>query len=263
MAQRLPNCGAKYSDDILDTFAGARRRAATFGVGEKYLALTSDDYLKDPVEQYDIHNYATLDIQGTHTRITVPYAVQRENALHILDNGILWAMPSGIIVVNSPYVLDGNSKEPFFGADGFIAHLICSLAHRISVRKGTAKQIEVSYLNANSLDFSREYDLVRKHTVVLGPITDYFLSSDFNSAIQTLHILKHHTIILHTATKDLGALLEKMRINVSSVDYFFNFDVRSDAKVASVQEEKKKVERKEKAVGTRTRKKIKKDLNLD
>lgn len=262
MSQRLPNVGgAYYSEEVLNSFVGAKRLAASYGVEEKFLALATPEYLNDPTEQYGLHTYSTLDVQCAHTRITIPHNVQETNALQLLDSGMLWSLPAGLIVVNSPYVLDGDSQDPYACADGFIAHLVCSLAHRIATRKGTAKRIEVRYLETMSLELSRGYDLSQKHTLIFGPVTDYFLHSDLNNAVQFLHAFRHHTRILQTATRDLGALLERIHVNPKHVNYFFNFDVRADAQIAVKQEAHKKLERKEKAIGKRTKKV--RELSLD
>ena len=218
MSNQLPSIQRIYSDNEMAALQHAQQTAARFGVEPKFLQFASLASVSDPQEEYIMHNYSTIHIGNK----TVHYDEQLTNALTLLDSGHLWCDPPSIIVINAPEHLFGDTaKEPFRGPIGFLSHLICSLAHRVSTRKAPA--VTVNFMDPAGVDHSKGYTIKPRHLLIWGPVTDHFHAFDYNKTIQFLYQFRTHTRILQTSTKDMGALLDNLRIDVDHVAYFFNF----------------------------------------
>jgi hypothetical protein len=247
----LPSVKPTYPIEYLNTLSPSERQAAFYGVEKRFIRFASTEYISDPQEQYNLHHFNTIHIDSFGTKTTISYDEQFKNALTLLDSGLLWSEPSGLIVINSPnYLFDGTAKEPDRGPDAFLAHLICSLAHRVVNRK--APSIDVNFLEIMQLDHAKGYQLKPNHLLIWGPITDHFGSYDCNKTVQFMFSFRNHTRILLTSTKDMGALLDKLHINVEHISYLFNLDVKKEAKTKEevVVEIKKKRARRAKKVET-------------
>ena len=244
----LPSVKPTYSQELLSTLSPAERLAAFYGVEKKFLRFASSEYTSDPEEQYNLHHFNTIHVNSLYEKRIVTYDDQFKNALELLSSGHLWSNPSGLIIINSPnYLFDGSTKEPDRGPDAFLAHLICSLAFRVVNRKAPTT-VEVNFLEIMQLEHSKGYLLKPEHLFVWGPITDHFGSYDCNKTIQFLFSFRNYTRILLTSTKELGALLDRLHINLEYVTYIFNLDVKKEAKTQDevIAEVKKKRTRKKK-----------------
>ena len=237
-----------YSPEFLATLNPTQRQAATvYGVERRFLHFATPEYTSDVDEQYAIHQFCTLTATGLYTRLVHSHDVQSANALKLLNSGHLWSEPASIIVINaSNYLFSGSQEEKEKekkkdgdrGMDGFIAHLLCSLAHRVVNRK-SPNDLKVSYLETMQLDHSKGYQLSPHHVLIWGPITDYFNSYDYNKTIQFLYSFRNYTRILMTVTKDIGELLGKLHINVDRISYFFNLNPTPEEPTATKKKSKK------------------------
>lgn len=242
----LPSVKPEYTQEFIESLSPTERFAAAYGVEKKFLRYATPDYTSDPQEQYSIHGYSTISVAGIYNRVTVRHDEQFNNALKLLDSGQLWSNPAGIIIVNSPYHLFGTGidrDKVDRSPEGFVSHLICSLASRIAKR--ISPEVYVNFLEVMQLDHSKQYQTKPRHLLVWGPITDHFSSYDYNKTIQFLFAFRNHTRILVTSTQDLGTLLTKLRMDTDAVTYFFNFDVNkeevAESKVDPTQPKKKAV----------------------
>jgi len=218
MSEQLPSVKRLYSDNEMAELQHTQQTAARFGVEPKFLKFASLESVSDPQEEYTMHNYSTIHIGNK----TVFHDEQFTNALALLDSGHLWCAPPSIIVINAPEHLFGDTaKEPFRGPIGFLSHLICSLAYRVSNLKAPA--VTVNFMDPAGVDHSKGYTIKPRHLLVWGPVTDHFHAFDYNKTIQFLYHFRTHTRVLQTSTKDMGALLANLRIDVEHVAYFFNF----------------------------------------
>jgi len=244
-----------YSPEMLAALNLAQQEAAdAYGVARKFLHFATPEFMADPQEQYGLHNYCTITAAGIYTKLVVSYDEQIQNALQLRTSGHLWSEPASIIVVNSPnYLFDGSAKEPDKGAEGFIAHLLCSLAYRAMILKSVPFNIAVNYLGTAQLDYSKEYRLNPRHLLIWGPVSDHFNSYDYNKTIQFLHTFHNYTRILITSTKDIGELLGKLSVNVTHISHFFNFD--SNREEEPVKKRTVKAKKEEKVESTDTKKK--------
>jgi len=223
MSLPLPNVGkVTYSDAYLSTLSPTERHSLYWGVEKQFLYLASKEYLEAQDEQYGIHNYKTLHATNAHAKLLVDHETQFKNALELLGSGHLWCDPASIIVLNSQdYLLEGRAKDAVRGVDGFLAHLLCSLAYRAITRK--CPRVEVNYLETMALDHNKGYKMEERQVLIWGPITDHFNSFEYNKTVQFLYTFRHHTRILLTCTPDIGELLAKLKVNIDRVSYFFNF----------------------------------------
>jgi hypothetical protein len=233
----LPNIKPSYPQEILNVLPPAERMAANYGVDRRFLRFASPPYVTSDDEQYALHQYTTMRIVDAYGDVTeIGHDVQYEAAKSMLDSGVLWGAPAGVIVINSPYYFFNSSdKDPDGGAEAFLAHLLCSLAHRVANR--TVSGINVNYLETMSLDHSREYALKPKHLLIWGVCTEHFNSYDCQKTIQFLHTFRHYTRILLTSVTDMGELLTKLHLHVSNVTHLFNLDRRMEM----VKEEQRQV----------------------
>lgn len=231
MAEPLPKLNIPiYSEDELKPMCEAERHAARCGIETKYLKFATPEFTSEPDEQYRLHNYSKLHVRSSHTEMVVTCDEQFRNALTLLDSGMLWCKPPGLIVINSPYFVF-DDPDPFKGADGFLAHLICSLSHRVQTKKvfkmSGVTSINVNFFGNTFLD-RKDYQTIAQHLLIWGPVTDLASDHDCAKTIQFLFSYREHTRILLTSTKDVGALLERLRINALYVSAFFNFDADKD-----------------------------------
>jgi len=243
----LPSVKPFYSQEMKEKLPSpSERQAAFYGVEERFLHYAGKEFTADVEEQYRLHNYTTVTVSGHCNKITVTYEDQLKNALELINNGMLWCQPSGLIIINSPYHLfDGSTKDADRCASAFLAHLVCSLAHRVVIRQ--CPNAEVNYLETMPLDHSKVYDLKQRHLLIYGPITDHFNSFDYNKAIQFLFAFRHYTRILLTSSQDLGDLLDKLKMNINYVSYFFNFNSRQDKPITSITDDKPEKKTRKKA----------------
>lgn len=226
----LPSVRPVYEQKMLDTLSPAERQAAFYGVEKRFLRYASKEYIEDPQEQYNLHHFNTIRIEGYYETITIPHDVQFNHALELLNSGHLWCDPPALIVINAPnYLFDGTAKEMDRGPDAFLAHLVCSLAYRTMNRKAPS-DVAVNFLECMQLNHVDGYILKPRHLLVWGPVTDHFNSYDYNKTVQFLFSFRNYTRILLTSTKNLGELLGKLHINLAHVTYYFNFDVKKEAK---------------------------------
>ena len=188
------------------------------GIERKFLRFAEPECISDPQEQYGIHNFKTITIKNVYgDELCVPHDEQFQNALTLLDSGHLWSIPAGLIVINAPYhFFDGDGTDR--GPEGFLAHLICSLASRMERRK--ARPVTVNFLG--TMQLNHPYDLKERHLLVWGPLTEHSGQYDFTKTIQFMYDFRGHTKILLTCSKDLSALLTNLKINTKQITYLFN-----------------------------------------
>ena len=154
----LPSVKPTYSDDMKVGLSPTQCQAGSnYGVERRFLHFASQEYLSDPDEQYRLHHYNTLIVKNQYGQIKVTHDEQFKNALDLINNGMLWCQPPGIIVINSPhYFFDSSPTEKDRSAEAFLAHLLCSLAHRTMTIK-PARHTHVHFLEIMQLDHSRGY----------------------------------------------------------------------------------------------------------
>ena len=99
--------------------------------------------------------------------------------------------------------------------------------------------INVNFLGTTFLD-RKDYQTIAQHLLIWGPVTDLASDHDCARTIQFLFSYRDHTRLLLTSTKDVGALLERLRINASYVSYFFNLDADKEGIVIPDPPNKKK-----------------------
>ena len=227
--QTLPNVGKiTYSEDFLSKLSPAERQAAYYGVEKRFLYFARKETIEAPNEGYDVHCYRTLRAANTFNKLTLPGSEQCQKAIELLGSGLLWSEPAGIIVLNSPdFIFTGKEHDAALGIDGFLAHLVCSLAHRVVVTR-KASGVDVNYLETTSLDHNRDYHIKQRHLLIWGPVTDHFSAFDCNKTVQFLFTFRNHTRILLTSTPDVGELLAKLKVNIDRVSYFFNFEATKE-----------------------------------
>lgn len=221
MSEPLPNLKQPYSDSWLNTLPPApsaqRLAASVYGVEPHFLFFASPEHVADPEENYRNHRYSTLYIGSD----VIHHSDQFKNSLTLVDSGILWSNPSGLIIINSPrFLFEDKASE---GAEGFLSHLLCSLAHRVAITR-KAPTVTVNFLETMQLDHAGGYRMNDRHLLVWGPISDHSPSYEINKTIQFLFTFRRHSKILITTTQDMRALLYNLRINPGRVDYYFNFD---------------------------------------
>jgi hypothetical protein len=83
--------------------------------------------------------------------------------------------------------------------------------------------INVNFFGTTFFD-RKDYQTIAQHLLIWGPLTDLASDHDCAKTIQFLFAYRDHTRVLLTSTKDVGALLERLRINTSYVSFFFNLD---------------------------------------
>jgi len=211
----LPSVKPVYDQEVLNTMGPSERQAAFYGVDRRFLRFASSEYISDVDEHYNLHQYSTINFSG----ITITYDEQFTNVKKLLNSGMLWSDPAGVIIINSPsYFFDGGQ-----GAEAFLSHLICSLAHRVVTRKAPA--LDVNFLEVMQLDHTKTYQLKPRHLLVWGPVTDHFSSYDFNKTIQFLFSFRNYTRILLTSTQDMESLLSQLKMHVNHAAYYFNFNI--------------------------------------
>lgn len=227
----LPSVKPNYDKDTstadwkeASTWSQAEATAIRYGVDKKFIHFASTAYTSEPEEHYGIHKFKNAHVSSPgFDPIDITTDEQYKNALKLLDDGTLWSKPPGVIVINSPYYLfNSTAAEPARGPDGFLAHLLCSLAHRTSSRK--APSVDVNFMELMQLDFSKEYKFNPRHLLVWGPCTNHFNSFDCNKTIQFLFSFRHYTRILLTSTSDLGELLARFHMSSVHASYIFNLD---------------------------------------
>ncbi len=221
---QLPSIATLYTRDIARS--PAENQAAYFGVEKQFLFFARQDYVNDSREQYDIHDYASLSITNkVGESLVVEQGEQANKALELLDSGCLWCDKPGLIIINSPhYIFNGNSSvDVSRGALGFLAHILCSLAHRVVSNK-VPRDIEVNFLETMSLDYAKSYTINQRHLLVWGPISDNSGAYELHKTTQLLFSFRSHTKILLTSTTDLGSLLDSIKVHIKYVDYYFNFN---------------------------------------
>jgi len=207
--------------DITALPPGAERQAANYGVEKVFLKFASPEFTADEQMQYKMHKYSTLTIVNKfNKRVIVHHDTQFTNALSLLDSGHLWCEPPGLIIINSPHYIFDKESGRDYGSNGFLAHLLCSLAFRVS--KCVTRDLEVNFLDFAQLDVT-QYKLKKRHVLIWGPITEHFSSYDYNKAIQFLSSFRNHTRILMTSVTDLGAILDNLHVNIDAVTHVFNF----------------------------------------
>jgi len=255
MPEMLPKINIpKYTENELQSLPEAARFAAQCGVEPRYLKFANPEFTDDPTEQYAIHPFSTLYIHNERAQKIVTYDEQYKNALKLIDSGMLWCKPSGLIIINSPYTffdaqewfttkdLD-NDPSPFTGAMGFLSHLICSLSHRVHKRvlfkKSGVLSINVNFFSTTFFD-RKDYFTGDQHLLVWGPVTELTGDYEFSKTMQFLFAYRNHTRVLLTSTQDMGALLSRLRINADYVSYFFNFDKDKNGIVPKEKEPKSK-----------------------
>jgi len=210
----------------VNTFpAGAERQAASYGVEKMFLKFATPEFTSDEKTQYALHNYSTITIASKFKRVTIHHDEQFKNALSLLDSGHLWCEPPGLIIINSPYYLFDGVSGRDHGPEGFLSHLICSLAFRVA--KCVTSNMAVNFLDVTQLDV-KQYTLKERHVLIWGPITEHFSSYDYNKAIQFLYSFRNYTRILVTSTTDLGAILDNMHVSIDAVTHVFNFAATKD-----------------------------------
>lgn len=224
----LPNIKPIYPPEVLSKFSPPERMAAHYGVDQRFLRFASPPYTTDPEEMYSLHQYSTLRVTDVYGDVkTITHAEQYDAAKKLLDSGMLWCAPAGVIIINSPYYFFNSSdKDPDGGAEAFLAHLLCSLAHRVANRK--VRDIEVNYLETMSLDHGRGFHMKPKHLLLWGVCTEHFNSYECQKTIHFLHTFRHHTRILLTSVSDMGELLERLHLHVDHVTCLFNLDRRQE-----------------------------------
>jgi len=247
----LPSHKAKYSDETLSVLTPTERQAAAvYGVGKQFLKFATVDFTSDKHEQYDVHKFHRLSLVQDGNRVKKTTDEQFQDALELLDSGLLWCDPTGIIVVNAPYfIFNGNEKDPYPGPVGFINHLLCSLAHRVIIGKTPTRNIEVNFLETMQLDFTRGYHLKPEHLLIYGPVTDHSSEYEYTKAIQFLFSFRNYTRILLTSTPDLGEMLTQLKINITHVSYFFNFDTSLEKTTDAIKNKTKKPKKEKPTIG--------------
>lgn len=216
----LPSVKPQYAQEDLDKLTPVCRLAAYYGVQSKFLYFADPEYLDDKEEMYSIHKFASFNVvcEGGD-RIKLDPEDQFKNALDLINNGDLWS--ASTIIINAPnYVFNGVGDSK--GAEGFLSHLLCSLASRVVKRK--APSVEVNFLEIMQIDHTKGYHIKPKHILIWGPCTEHFNAYDCNRTIQFLFSFRNHTKILLTSTTDLGAFLEKFHLSLDAVSYVFNLD---------------------------------------
>ena len=218
----LPSIRLKYAEDELQEMAKnnrTARRALTFGVDKKFLLFTEPDYLSDIHEQYELHNFSPISITcvGGETEEITP-KMQVQKALELINDGALWS-PS-LIIINSPNYFCHGANASLESAEGFLSHLLCSLAHRVVINK--APGVDVNFLETMQLDHAKDYQIKLRHVCVWGPMTENVGQYDLHKTTQFLFSFRQHTRILLLSARDLGALLEKFKVSLSAVDFVFN-----------------------------------------
>jgi len=241
----LPSVKPHLSQNALDSLSPVERLSAFYGVNRQFLHFASEAYLNDPEEQYGVHDFSTLRISGESGYSEVTYENQHKHARELLDSGHLWNEPSGLIILNAPNFLFYEAADKLdTGALAFLNHLLCSLSYRVVNRK--CPPVDVHFLETMQLDMSRDYQFKERHLLIWGPVTDYFSNAEFSKAIQFLYTFRHFTRILVMSTKDVGEMLDKLRIRRNYISYIFQFDFANDRVVqqeSSTKQRKKKTRR--------------------
>jgi len=224
----LPSIKPEYPREILDGFPPAERLAAYYGVERKFLRFASPPYSTDQQEQYALHQYASMAVTDSYgDAATVTHDDQYRKAVEILDSGVLWCDPPGLVIINSPYYFFNSSdSDPDGGAEAFLAHLLCSLALRVHQRKASS-DINVNFLEMLQID-PRQYIIKPKHLLLWGVCTEHLSAYDCSKTIQFLHSFRNHTRILLTSVSDMGELLDLLHIHLSHVTALFNLDRRQE-----------------------------------
>lgn len=224
----LPSIKPVYPQEILSVFPPAERMAAHYGVDRRFLRFASPPYSTDSEEQYSLHQYSTLRITDSYgDAVTVTHDEQYESAKNLINSGVLWCEPAGLIIINSPhYFFKSTDKDPDGGAEAFLAHLLCSLAHRVAARKVSG--IEVNFLETMALDHVRGYAFKPKHLLIWGVCTEHFNSYECQKTIQFLHTFRHYTRILLTSVTDMGELLDRLHLHINHATCLFNLDPREE-----------------------------------
>lgn len=220
----LPSNKARYRDEMLNNLTPTERQAAAvYGVGKQFLKFASEEFISDKYEQYEIHKFHSVLVVQDDIKIQRSSLEQLNDVMELLDSGILWCDPAGLIIINSPCFLFEGDKDPYSGPIGFFNHLLCSLAYRVVQGKTPARNIEVNLLETMQIDLSKDYHLKPEHLLLYGPITEHSSAYDYTKAIQFLFTFRNYTRILLTSTYDLGELLSLLKVHINNVSYFFNF----------------------------------------
>ena len=224
-----PQVYSKNEESEFEQKGRALACAARYGVERKFLKFATPEYLECKNERYDLHNFAPLLVGDE----VISPEEQLINALYLLDSGHLWCDPPTIIIINSPrYVFDDDDADK--GVDCFLSHILCSLANRainpIHTDGRLIKRSPTVNFLGSAIDIKENYKVNERHLFVWGTVVvDHYGDFDYLKTIRFLSAFKSHTKILLTCAKDMGKMLELLKINPKKVAFFFNLDDEKDS----------------------------------
>lgn len=203
--------------------SSAQGIAAAFGVPRKYLHLAD----KTSKEDFAVHKFKSMDFAVSHGELVhLPVALQQDKVQELIEG---WPTEHPLVVINAyPHVFLGH-QEASSSIEHLLYHLLCGLAHKASQMK-TLSGVDVAFLWLMQLEFHKMYALKPNHTVVWGVLTEDPSSYDLSKTTQVLLSFSSYTRILLTSAHNLAALLDKLRISPSYVDYIFNLHIEMPAK---------------------------------
>lgn len=208
-----------HPQEFIDKLSSAKRMAAMWGVPAKYLHYADDSYTKNEAgESYEIYRYdnAQANVIG-YGSFPYLYDKQFADAVAMLDSGVLWSSPPGLIIINTPYFLFDTECMT-----DFLSHVLCSLAFRITSRK--APNLAINFLETLDLDLRHHYFNHNPHLLIYGPIHDHFSYKEYSKVIKFLWQFRRYTRIILTCTADLGNLMHNLKVSPNYVTHLFNLN---------------------------------------
>lgn len=201
----------------------AQAMAASFGIPRKFLALTD----KVSREDFAHHKFKAMDFAVAQGELVqLPVALQQDKVGELIEG---WPQEHPLIIINSfPHVFIG-AQEASTSVEAFLYHLLCGLCAR-AIQMKSLSGVDVSFLWLMQLEFQKMYLLKPNHALVWGVITEDPSNYDLSKTYQFLLNFSSYTRILITSAHNLAALLDKLRISPSYVDYIFNLQVEMPAK---------------------------------
>lgn len=197
--------------------------AASFGIPKRFLPLAE----KTTKEDFAQHRFKALDFvvaQGELVQLSAQ--LQTEKVLELVDD---WPQEHPLIIINAfPHVFLG-SQECSSSVEHFLYHLLGAFANKATQSK-TLSGADVSFLWLMNLELHKMYALKANHALVWGVLTEDPSAWDLSKTYQFMLNFSAYTRIILTSANNLAALLDKLRISPSYVDYIFNLDVNMPAK---------------------------------
>jgi len=197
--------------------------AASFGLPRKYLPLSERIAKEDFAE----HKFKQMDFvvsQGELVQLSA--ALQQEKVQELIEG---WPTEHPLIIINAfPHVFLG-SQESSTSVEHFLYHLLAAFANKATQMKSLSGA-DVGFLWLMNLELQKMYALRPNHALVWGILTEDPSAWDLSKTYQFLLNFSAYTRILLTSANNLAALLDKLRISPSYVDYIFNLHVDMPSK---------------------------------